>query len=98
MTLHAIPFDGYLMCTHGFRGNDFLVALEADRARGRVKKLSVGSGMGIVTSGTFASLHRCVNELTFQLFLEIGMAVEAQLPLRPRLQLELILPVGSRNN
>ncbi len=98
MTLHAIPFHGNLVRTDGFVWKDFLVAFKADHTWSRVQKLSVGSSMRIVTSGALASLHRGVNELTFQLFLEIGMAVQAKLSFGSGLQLELILPVASRNS
>jgi len=93
VTLHAIPFDSDLMGADGFVGNNSFMALEAHPSCRRIQKLSVGRGMRVVAPGTLGTLHRGVYELAFELFLEIGMAVETQLPVGPRLELELILAI-----
>ncbi len=51
----------------------------------------------IVASDTLCRLHGGVHELALELFLEVGMTVETQLPFGSRLQPELVLGVDDRN-
>ena len=51
----------------------------------------MGGGVGVVAVGTVPRLDRRVDERKLQLFLERLVAGQADLPLRPRLQAELVL-------
>lgn len=94
VTFHAISLDGYLVDADRLLGNDVAMTIQADRARRRSQKLPVSRRVRIVAAGTFGRLDRGVHEFALELFLEIVMAVQAQLSFRPRLQSEFILPMG----
>ena len=91
VALDAVPLTHGLVGAEGLIGNYVRMARETDLVRGRCQHFPVCRGMRVMAARTFSCLYRRMYERLFELLPKFPMAGQANLPLCPRFQPELVL-------
>ena len=98
MAPNAVTFSSNLMTAFCLLRDNGFMTLKAGFVRIVTEQFAMGRGMGVVALRTFAILYRGMDKRALQLFAELVMAIEAELPRRPGFQLKLVLGVGQGKN
>jgi hypothetical protein len=99
VALHTITLNHNAVGTFGLFRHKSFMALNASLLRIVRKELPMRRGVRVMAFRAIPGFYRSMDELILQFILKTLVTIQTKLPLRLRLQLELILlPINQRTN